>query len=192
MSIDTLSLNKTLRQVSSRLHAQWWSKLNLEPWQSIPERNPLVRQRLDSAILSRVECQSIWLEECSEEMKKWLPVLPRISLLATAAGLLSQNCPDYLWDSTYRRVLLQTFTQTQIEQLIALWPAGSEPPAWSASNVLEQAERFSTSAIYSIWKDQPFWLLLRLSLPVLDTPITLTQEDTEKVESWIFRLERFL
>ncbi|NRF16124.1 type III secretion system domain-containing protein [Vibrio coralliilyticus] len=192
MVVDTISQNKMLRQVSSRLHPQWWSKLDLEVLQSAREHNQLVSKRLDNVILSRSGCQSVWLSECSEEMNKWLSVLPRISLLATAAGLLSQNCPDYLWDSSYRSVLRQKFTQPQIEQLIALWPVGSEPPAWSANNVLEQAELFSASAIYHLWSDQPFWSLFRLSLPVFDTPIALAQDDIERVESWIFRLERFL
>ncbi|MCF4176140.1 type III secretion system domain-containing protein [Vibrio sp. McD22-P3] len=192
MFVDTISQNKMLRQATTRLHPQWWSELDLETLHSVQEHNQLVNKRLDNVILSRAGCQSVWLSECSEEMNKWLSVLPRISLIATAAGLLSQNCPDYLWDSSYRSVLKQKFTQPQIEQLIALWPTGSEPPAWSENDVLEQAEFFSASAIYYLWSDQPFWLLFRLSLPVLDTPMALTQDDIERVESWIFRLERFL
>ena len=94
MVVDTISQNKMLRQVSSRLHPQWWSKLDLEVLQSAREHNQLVSKRLDNVILSRSGCQSVWLSECSEEMNKWLSVLPRISLLATATGLLLQNCPD--------------------------------------------------------------------------------------------------
>lgn len=192
MSAEALMANKVLRQVSSKMHSQWWAKLELERLQHLSEANALVSRRLDNVILSRMNYQSLWIDNPSEEMQTWLPVLPRISLLSTAAGLLTQNCPDYLWDSSYRKALLEKFNQPQVEQLIALWPAGSEPPVWSANNVLEQAELFSACALYHAWKDQPFWPLFRLSLPVIEKTMTLTQDDIKRVVDWIFRLERFL
>ena len=192
MSAEVIQLNKSLRQVSSRLHSQWWTKIDLEPWQDIAKKNELISQRLDNVILSRLGYEKLWLTEDREVVLKWLSVLHRLPLLLTAAGLIVQNCPDYIWDNHYRKVMQGIFSQSQIEQLIALWPFTNEPPVWTPNNMLEKAEYFSASALYHSWSSHPFWPMLSLSLPVVEKPIELSELESANVVSWIFRLEKFL
>ena len=192
MSTDVIQLNKSLRQVSSRLHSHWWAKLDLEPWQDIVKTNELISQRLDNVILSRLGYEELLLTEDREVVLKWLSVLNRLPMLLTAAGLIVQNCPDYIWDNHYRKVMQSIFSQSQIDQLIALWPYTSEPPLWTPNNMLDKAEYFSASALYHSWSLHPFWPMLSLSLPVIEKPIELSELESANVVSWIFRLEKFL
>ncbi|GLT18658.1 hypothetical protein GCM10007938_24390 [Vibrio zhanjiangensis] len=192
MSSDVIQINRTLRNVSSRLHFQWWEKLELDAWKELATRNDLVSQRLNNAILSRINCENVWLTEDIEVIKKWLSVVKKLSVLLPSSGLIVQGCPDYIWTNEYREIILHRFTQSQVEQLIALWPHGTEPPMWTPENMIKNAEYYSASALYHYWSKHPFWAMLSLSLPIMETPIELSQVEVETTIGWMFRLERFL
>ncbi|MDN3610021.1 type III secretion system domain-containing protein [Vibrio ostreicida] len=192
MSTDYLQLNQTIRKVGEHMHPQWWDKLGLMPWQTLYKTNPLVANRLDNVILSRTGCFDGIPKGDIGKVQPWVRLLPRLLMLSTAAGLVAQNCPDYLWDSEYREALKQTFSQAQIEQLIALWPPGVEPPVWSPNVMTERAQKYAVSAISQYWNGSPFWSVLRLNLPVVEPLEEMKEDEVACVVAWIFKLERFL
>ncbi|MBU2898911.1 type III secretion system domain-containing protein [Vibrio hepatarius] len=192
MTLEVIQLNKTIRQVSSRLHFQWWEKLNMSSWQHLAKDNELIRQRLDNVILSRIKHQDFMLKEDIESIYKWLVIIDKLPALSIAAGLIVQGCPDYIWDTQYRQEMQQRFSQSEIEQLIALWPHNHHSPLWAPEEMLLKAEYFSASALYHLWNGHPFWTILSLSLPIVESPIELSQTENEGVVSWMFRLEKFL
>lgn len=192
MSAELLRLNRELRQVGTRLHPQWWKKLQLESWRGHYLQNELIARRIDSLILRRSGNESFWLHEIDDEIYRWANLLPNLKSLIIAAALLAQDCPDYLWDSQYRHVLQSQFSQTQIEQLIAMWPEGGNAPNWLPEEMLEQAELYAASALKKYFDGNPFWSVLCFSLPVDEFGHEQKDWEVEKLISWIFRLERFL
>ncbi|WP_114785705.1 type III secretion system domain-containing protein [Vibrio tetraodonis] len=192
MAIDVIQLNKTVRNISPRLHSEWWKKLDLENWKDLATTNDLVEQRLDNAILSRFGLEHFWLTEDLEIIQRWLSVINKLPVLLVATGLITQNCPDYIWDSQYREVMQKRFSQTQLEQLIALWPHATHPPQWLPDTMLFKAESYSASALFEYWSGHAFGKILSLSLPVMEIPNKVSQIEVENVINWMFRLEKFL
>lgn len=192
MVLDVIQINRTLRNVSYRLHSQWKKKLELDTWKDLATQNDLVEQRMNNVILRRIGCEDAWLTEDIDVVKKWLSVIKNLPVLLPSSGLITQNCPDYIWDSQYRKIMQQRFTQNQIDQLIALWPHCSESAMWMPENMLKNAEYYSASALYHYWFKHPFWTLLSPSLPIMETPIKLSPVEVENTIGWMFRLERFL
>ncbi|MYM58551.1 hypothetical protein GTG28_04875 [Vibrio sp. OCN044] len=192
MAIDVIQLNKTIRNISPRLHSEWWEKLELDHCEGLITTNSLVEQRLDNVVLSRAGLEGVWLTEDLDVIQKWLAVMNKLPLLLIAAGLISQNCPEYIWDSQYREVMQTKLSQEQIDQLIALWPHATHPPMWLPDNMLSKAEYYSASALFHYWRGHPFAGILSLSLPIMEPPIKLSEIEVEDVINWMFRLERFL
>ena len=118
MAIDVIQLNKTVRNISPRLHSEWWKKLDLENWKDLATTNDLVEQRLDNAILSRFGLEHFWLTEDLEIIQRWLSVINKLPVLLVATGLITQNCPDYIWDSQYRKLCRRGLARFSLNSLL--------------------------------------------------------------------------
>lgn len=214
MTPTLLQLNKTLWSPGEQLHPMWWEKLSLCAWQKSYRQGTELGRQLDKLVIARSQLSLPIYDKIPaiEQLELWLSILPNLSLLAKATGLLLQYCPDYFWDKAYRDQLGQYFSKAQITQLIGLCPEGSETPKWSPEQCIEQAEIFVTHALYAELKDKPIWPLLGFRLPPVDlSSIAQAQQENRQgnneaaqgkmsiqspsahtMMTWLFRIERFL